>query len=181
MKTVQLDDGCRQIIFSFIETGTILGMFKDFMHYIRQDGGEQNTTTWEAFLGDRRVLLENTRGWYGRQNTPASRQRFIKVMILKASDSAEKTHTYGSAWGDVESIWIFNNIEQVESLFTAPEFDDLHALVPSHYDRRVFNIVTDSCGQPFTGFLWSAVHQRPALRRRNRFRAIMEADITIEV
>ena len=174
MKTVQLDDGCRQIIFSFIETGTILGMFKDFMHYIRQDGGEQNTTTWEAFLGDRRVLLENTRGWYGRQNTPASRQRFIKVMILKASDSAEKTHTYGSAWGDVESIWIFNNIEQVESLFTAPEFDDLHALVPSHYDRRVFNIVTN-------GFLWSAVHQRPALRRRNRFRAIMEADITIEV
>ena len=166
-KTVRLDDDCRRTIFSFLETGTVLEMFKDFMHYIRLDGGEQNTSTWEARLGDRRVLLENSRMWYGRQNTPASRQRFIKVMILKASDSVEKTHFYGSGWGDIESIWTF-------SLFTAPEFADIHAMVPSSYDRRVHNIVTNK-------WLWSAVHRRPALRRRNRLRAVMEADINIKI
>ena len=174
VKTVRLCDDCRRTIFSFLETGTVLEMFKDFMHYIRLDGGEQNTSTWEARLGDRRVLLENTRGWYGRPNCAASRQRFIKVMILKASDSVEKKHFYGSGWGDIESIWTFNKIPFVESLFTAPEFDDIHAMVPSSYDRRVHNIVTNT-------WLWSAVHRRPALRRRNRLRAVMEADINIKI
>lgn len=153
----RLDDDCRRVICEFLPTGTVLQFLRDFQEYAPD---LQNSTTWRAYLADG-VLVH-------LEYTFFHETKFLIVTILKGVHKRAF-----SIWNYKETAtWTFREPEELVCLHTAPEFDEIMHLQPTRYERRSLDLRALFAGlKPF--------YPRPALKRRNRVKAVMEAVIEV--
>ena len=159
-----MEDDVRRLICEFEGTGTVLGFLEEFQAHVPD---VPHTTKWRAYLPDGMlVFLEYI--------VFTDETTFLMVSLEKENEGmVPSRRALYSLWNYKQVAgWSFSKIEDMESLHTAPEFDDLMHLVPTRYDREVTDLAALIAGfRPF--------HPRPAQRRRNRVKAIMEADIQV--